>query len=124
MDNENVLNVLRSIINDYGKKYNMTPTEIAKKCEVGRSTIFYIAAGNYKSSVTQRIIDKILNGLNYSYSEYYKMLDISLQNNPPSENFECIKIPKHSELYEVMKDLQKLDDEKIELVHSFIKHLK
>lgn len=124
MDNENVLNVLRSIINDYGKKYNMTPTEIAKKCEVGRSTIFYIAAGNYKSSVTQRIIDKILNGLNYSYSEYYKMLDISLQNNHPSENSECIKIPNHSELYEVMKDLQKLDDEKIELVHSFIKHLK
>ena len=59
MDNENVLNVLRSIINDYGRKYNMTPTEIAKKCDIGRSTIFYIAAGNYKSSVTQKIIDKI-----------------------------------------------------------------
>ena len=65
MDNENVLNVLRSIINDYGRKYNMTPTEIAKKCDIGRSTIFYIAAGNYKSSVTQKIIDKINKENNY-----------------------------------------------------------
>ncbi len=124
MDNENVLNVLRSIINDYGRKYNMTPTEIAKKCDIGRSTIFYIAAGNYKSSVTQKIIDKILNGLDCSYSEYYKMLETNLQNYNPNENGEYIKISKNSKLYVIVSELQKLSDDKIDLVHSLIKNLK
>lgn len=123
MDNRNVLDVLSSIISSYEEKHNVKPTEIAEICGIGRSTLFYIKSGTYKFNITYNLINKILDGLGYTYSDFNKMLEANAPNILPIEDDGFIRIHKDSKIYDLVKDAVKLNDEDLDLVHSFIKKM-
>lgn len=118
MDRNSVLDVLRILILDYKTKCNIQPERIAEICGIGRSTIFYIISGSYGSNISQRTINKILDGINYSYTDFINLVEA--KNN---ENNNFIKIYKESKIYDLVKDVLKLNDDDLELVHSFIKKI-
>lgn len=123
MDNRNVLEVLGFIIDSYEKKHNIKTTEIAEICSVGRSTLFRIKSGNYDFNITYNLINKILDGLGYTYSDFNKMLEANAPNLLPIEDDGFIRIHKDSRIYDLVKDAVKLNDEDLDLVHSFIKKM-
>lgn len=124
MDNNNVLDVLRTLILDYKTTYNIQPSEIAKICGVGRSTIFYIVAGNYRSYLSQKTINKILDGINCSYSDFINLIESNSKKNSNIMQNDFIKIYKDSKIFNLVQDALKLNDDDLELVHSFIKKIK
>lgn len=124
MDSNNVLDVLRTLILDYKATYNIQPERIAELCGIGRSTIFYIIGGTYRSDISQKTINKILDGINCSYSDFINLLESNSKKNSTNIQNNFIKIYKDSKLFNLVQDALKLNDDDLELVHSFIKKIK
>lgn len=124
MDSNNVLDVLRTLILDYKATYNIQPERIAEICGIGRSTIFYIIGGTYRSDISQKTINKILDGINCSYSDFLNLVEAKPKKNLNNKNNNFLKIYKDTKIYDLVQDALKLNDDDLELVHSFIKKIK
>lgn len=124
MDSNNILDVLRTLILNYKVKYNIQPERIAEICGIGRSTVFYIISGTYRSDISQKTINKILDGINCSYSDFVNLVETKSKKNLNNKDNNFIKIYKDSKIYDLVQDALKLNDDDLKLVHSFIKKIK
>ncbi len=125
MSNGTVENNLGSALKDYISKNGLNPSKFAEKCELSKSLIYALENDSYSGSLCKNTIEKIAYGMDLSYSELNKLLE---EYHPGGINSkgtsDKITIYKNSKLYELFKDIQDFNDEKIDILHNIALQLK
>lgn len=109
---------LKFIIEQYMTTHNLKQYEFADKCEVSKSFINKICNRKQgKFNVSEMYFIRLAKGMGITSDELHKMLE-----NIETVNFKKSNIEEQP-LDLLIKDVKKLNDEKLKLIHSITKEI-